>query len=56
MAKSEKKKFFFELFRPRVNCGRKQRVDLQNFVPEGHPNRGALFNSQEINLKVLDLG
>ena len=30
-------KIFFELFRPRVNFGRKQKVDLQNFVPEGHP-------------------
>ncbi len=24
-------------FRPRVNFGRKQKVDLQNFVPERHP-------------------
>ena len=31
---------FFELFRPRVKSGRKQKVDLQNFVPEGHPNVG----------------
>ena len=26
-----------QLFRPRVNFGRKQKVDFQNFVPEGHP-------------------
>ncbi len=31
-------KIFFELFRPRVNFGRRQKVDLQNFVLEGHPN------------------
>ena len=30
-------KIFFELLRPRVNFGRKQKVDLQIFVPEGHP-------------------
>ncbi len=29
----------FELFRPRVNFGRKQ-DDLKNFVPEGHPTKG----------------
>ena len=27
----------FELSRPRVNFAGKQKVDLQNFVPEGHP-------------------
>ncbi len=28
---------FFELFRQRVNFGRKQKDDLKNFVPDGHP-------------------
>ncbi len=37
---SEIPKFFFELFRQRVNFGRKQKDDLKNFVREGHP-RGA---------------
>ena len=32
------KKNIFELFRPRVNFGGKQKVGLRNFVPEGHPN------------------
>ena len=27
-----------KLFRPRVNFGGKQKVDMQNFIPEGHPN------------------
>ena len=31
------KKKVFELFRPRINFGGKQKVGLQNFVPEGHP-------------------
>ena len=35
-------KIFFELFRPRVNFGRKQEVNLQNFVPEGHPRGGTI--------------
>ncbi len=30
------RKFLFELFRPTVNFGRKQKDDLKNFVPEGH--------------------
>ena len=39
-------KIFFELFRARVNFVRKQKVDFQNFVPEGHPRGGA--NSQVV--------
>ena len=35
VGKLKKKK---ELFRPRVNFGEKQKVYLQDFVPEGHPN------------------
>ncbi len=34
--------FFFELFRPRVNFDGKQKADLQNLVPEGHPRAGAI--------------
>ncbi len=33
------KKKKIELSRPRVNFGGKQKVDLRNFVPEGHPNK-----------------
>ncbi len=35
-------KFFFELFRPRVNFGRKQKNGLKNFVPQGHPTIGPM--------------
>ncbi len=31
-------KIFFELFRPRVNFGAKQKSELKNFVLEGHPS------------------
>ena len=31
------RKNVFELFRPRVNFDGKQKDDLKNFVPEGHP-------------------
>ena len=31
---------YFELSRPRVNFGPQQKVDLQNFVSEGHPSVG----------------
>ncbi len=30
--------FFLELFRPRANFGAKEKVELQTFVLEGHPN------------------
>ncbi len=36
------RKTIFELFRPRVNFGGKQKVDQQNFVPEGHPREQSL--------------
>ncbi len=41
----QKKKKEFERFRPRVNFGGKQKVDLQNFVPEGHPTGPSGINN-----------
>ena len=38
MKSEDSEKMFFELFRPRVNFGTKQKDDLKNFVPGGHPN------------------
>ncbi len=32
------RKNFLKLFRPRANFGAKEKVELQNFVLEGHPN------------------
>ena len=31
-------KIFLELFRPKANFGAKEKVELQTFVLEGHPN------------------
>ena len=38
------RKCFFELFRQRVNFGRKQKDDLKNLVPEGHPRVNIVFD------------